>query len=166
MCYAEFLRYHYLKNNIKLSDSHSEQLAEELVEVNYPSPKPCYSTEILLMPCNEKLKYRKVPSVLRYHLLDKHIHTETHSLHLFFFYFPFRNESELRSCNSGTCTDRINEPGFLTILNRNKFLIEPHGALADITFTNFRSDINLNMNYFTQRKNGECSATQQLIASC
>ena len=65
MCYAEFLRYHYLKNNIKLSDSHSEQLAEELAEVNHPSPKPCYSTEILLMPCNEKLKYRKVPSVLR-----------------------------------------------------------------------------------------------------
>ena len=43
-------------------------------------------------------------------------------------------------------------------------MIEPHGALADITFTNFRSDINLNMDYFTQRKNDECSASNSLPA--
>ena len=105
-----------------------------------------------------------MPSVLRYHSPDKHIHTETYSLHLLFFYFPFRNESELKSCNSVTCRDRINEPGFLTILNCNKFLIGLHGALVDIIFTNFRSDISLNMDYFTQRKNDEGSASNLLPA--
>ena len=50
MCYAEFLGYYYLKNKIKLSDSHSEQITEELLKVSHPSPKPCYPTEIPLMP--------------------------------------------------------------------------------------------------------------------
>ena len=36
MCFAEFLRY-YLKGNIKLRHSQSEELTEELVECNHPS---------------------------------------------------------------------------------------------------------------------------------
>ena len=44
-------------------------------------------------------------------------------------------------------------------------MIEPHGALVDITFTNFRSDINLNMNYFARRENDEGIASDSLPAA-
>ena len=89
MCYAEFLRYHYLKNNIKLSDSQLEVLKNELVESTHPPPKPCYLPEILMMSFKEKLNCCKVLFALRYLSLKKLIHLEKYSHHLLFLLGPF-----------------------------------------------------------------------------
>ena len=105
MRHPEFLRYHFLKNNIKLSDKQPEELTEELVECNHPSPKLYYHTEILLMSC----KYRKVPFALRYHLPDKYILPGKYLHDLLFLFYLFRNETELKSCNLGIYTKRVNE---------------------------------------------------------
>ena len=71
-------------------------------------------------------------------------------MHDFLFLLP----SELKSCNSGTYTDRINEPGILTVINCNKILIKPYIALVDIVLAKFREDI-LTWTHLPKEENGE-----------
>ena len=108
-----------------------------------------------LMSCMKKLNYCRVSFVLRQHSPNKHIHSEKYQRHLLFLFYLFRDESELKFYNSGTYTDRVNEPSALTFINYNKLLIETYGALVDKVFTNFRSDINHNMDPFAQQENDE-----------
>ena len=57
----------------------------------------------------EKLKCRKVRSVLRYHVPNRHKTPEQYAHHLLFMFFPFRIESELCCTPSGTYMEKLNE---------------------------------------------------------
>ena len=71
---------------------------------------------------------------------------------MYFFSFIL-GKSEFKSSNSRTYTNIINEPGLLTRINRNKLLIGVHEA--EIWFTNFRNDIDHNMDLFAQQESAE-----------
>ena len=73
-----------------------------------------------MYPKKEKLKCRKVRSVLRYHVPNRHKKTEQYAHHLLFMFFQFRNESELCCTPSGTYMEKLNEAKILTIVNENK----------------------------------------------
>ena len=55
----------------------------------------CFPVSLPLMSSKEKLKCRKIRSVLRYHVPNKHKFPEKYSHHLLFMYYPFRSEAEL-----------------------------------------------------------------------
>ena len=40
-------------------------------------------------------------------------------------YYPFRNEQNLKAGNSGTYTEKLNEPGIIDIIHANKQVFEP-----------------------------------------
>ena len=99
MCYAEFLAHYYLDVKFKGdsengdNDNQPNLLNDELMESNESS---CPFPPVLpLMNSKEKLKCRKIRSVLRYHVPNKHKFPEKYSHHLLFMYNPFRSEAEL-----------------------------------------------------------------------
>ena len=63
ICYAEFLRYYYLAAKPQDNDWQPEELSDDLLENNFSNE--IHPSVIALMTCNDKLKCRKVPSVLR-----------------------------------------------------------------------------------------------------
>ena len=69
LCFAEFLSYCYVESKINetsdYNDSQPIVLNNQLVEGNH---KSCiYPKSVPLMSSNEKLKYRTVRAILRYH---------------------------------------------------------------------------------------------------
>ena len=83
-CFAEFLRYYYLApSKSKDNDYQSEILVDDLIENNHASDIH-YPSSIPIMSANEKLKCRKVPYVLKYHVPNQHTHPEEYPHHLLF----------------------------------------------------------------------------------
>ena len=67
-CFAEFLKYYYLAPfKSKDNDYQPKILQDDLVEHNHVLGNN-YPTKISMMSSNEKLKCRKVPYVLKYHV--------------------------------------------------------------------------------------------------
>ena len=76
-------------------DNQPDILSHELIEENHENCS--YPSTLPLMPNkNEKLKCRKVRSILQYHAPNQNKRPEEYALHLLFVYYPFRNEEELR----------------------------------------------------------------------
>ena len=70
------------------------------------------------MSSNEKLKCRKVPYVLKYHVPNKHTHPEEYAYHMLFMFFPFRDENELKYSNS--YNENLSLPNILETVNLNR----------------------------------------------
>ena len=91
------------------------------------------------MNTKEKLKCRNVKAVLRYYVPNRHKYPEKYAHHLLFLFYPFRNEENLKSGNSGTFSEKLQEPGIIDIVNRNKHIFEPYGDLVDSALLNLRT---------------------------
>lgn len=90
MCYAEFLHFYRVKYvECKENDCQPNELEDELIETNHTNT--VYPKEVPLMSSDTKLKYRKVPLVLRYFEPNKNKNPEDFAHHLLMLYFPFRN---------------------------------------------------------------------------
>ena len=77
------------------------------------------------MSSKEKLKCRKVKSVLRYHVPNKHKYPEKYAHHILFMFYQFRNEEELHRTSSGTYLEKLHQPDVLRSVNENKTKFEP-----------------------------------------
>ena len=76
---------------------------------------------IPLMSSKKKLKCRKVKAVLRYNQRSLQKHIEQYSHHLLFTFYSFRHEEHLKPpSNKGTYFAKLQEPGVMDIINRNK----------------------------------------------
>ena len=85
MCFAEFLRYYFLRNCHYSSDSQPIELTEELLEEILPSSS-LYPKVLPIMGSKKKLYCRKVPFVLRNHVPNKYsILKSMHTIYLFLF---------------------------------------------------------------------------------
>ena len=67
--------------------------------------------------------------VLRYHKPNKNLLLEDYAHHILMLYYPFFNESDLKLNKS--CLLKINSPGVLNIVNRNREIFEPASDIAD-----------------------------------
>ena len=76
------------------------------------------------MSGNEKLKCRKVPYVLKYHVPNQHTHPEEYAHHLLFMHFTFRKENELKLNNS--YAEKLISSNILEIINLNRIKVEPY----------------------------------------
>ena len=68
-CYAEFLRYYYLAPHIEENNRQPVELSDEILENSFPDQ--VYPPVIPLMPSKDKLKCRKVQSVVRFFTANK-----------------------------------------------------------------------------------------------
>ena len=98
MCLSEFFSYCYVAPK-SLSpfenDSQPVELGDALIETNHS--KCSLPDNIPLISSKEKLKYRKVKAVLRYHQSNPNKNIEKYAHHLLFSFFPFRDEQEMNS---------------------------------------------------------------------
>ena len=130
-----------------------------ILELNHT---PCnYPRIIPLMNSKEKLKCRQVKAVLRYHVPNCHKHLEKYAHHLLFMFYPFRNEQDLMSDNSGTYCEKLQEPGIIDIINRNKLVFEPYGNLVESTLLNLRT--NLASNQDSYNNNMFCFSPKKMV---
>ena len=153
LCYAEILKRYQLVPKVDENDCQPEELVDEIVEVNHTSvgqyPK------VITTRLKEKLKCRRVERVLRYHVPNRHKEPEAYAHHLLFMFYPFRIESALKSGDPLSYHAKLNEPGVLDTINRNKILTEPFSDLVDEAYARFRADLSTNLDSFAQQENDE-----------
>ena len=92
--FAEFLRFYHLKRDLVSNDNLPVELTDPDIENNYFSSTN-YPQVIPLMSSKDKLQCRKVPFVLRYHVLSKEINPKKYSYHLLHLFSTFRDEMGL-----------------------------------------------------------------------
>ena len=74
---------------------------------------------------------------------------------MLFSFYPFRDEAYLKSPPmTGTYVVKLQEPGVMDIINRNKATVEPFGEVVDQALSNLRSDVG-NPDSFSQHENDE-----------
>ena len=94
------MRYYYVTSNtVGENYNQHQELKEEVVEENHNSQND-YSKTIPIMSSKEKLKCRKIPLLLQYHVPSKEGYPDEHAHHMLFMYFPFRDEVGLKDNNS------------------------------------------------------------------
>ena len=119
-------------------------------DIHYPSSIP-------IMSVNEKLKCRKVPYMLKYHVPNQHTHPEEYAHRLLFMYFPFRNENELKLNNS--YAENIHSSNVLEIINLNRIKVEPYALLVENALERLSTNQNANIYSFGQQENDEINDT-------
>ena len=151
ICYALFIKRYHLKTKPIENDSQPEELIDKLIETNHPisSSYP----EVLVLSSGEKLDYRKVELVLRYHVHSKFKNPEGYVLHLLFMFYPFRDDCELKVGKPSLYSSKLSEPGVLEIVNNNKSLVEPYSDLVNAAFLNYIADITPSWDPFSQQEN-------------
>jgi len=153
MCFAIFHMYYYVDNrdtnevdNDSLPIVLDEQLMEQDREIVFPPVIP-------LMNSKEKLKCRKVRSVLRFPPQNKNLNPERYAHHLLMCYYPFRSEEELKL---ETYMEKLIQPDVLHIVNENKMIVEPYGDMVDEALENLVIDFaQHNLDAYAQQENDE-----------
>jgi len=131
-------------------------LDDEVLELNHGESK--FPKNIPLMSSKEKLKCRKVKAVLRYHQPNPRKDIEGYAHHMLFSFYPFRNEEHLKSPPfTGTYFAKLQEPGVIEVINRNKAVMEPYSEMVDQALSNLSSAVT-NPDAFSQQENDEVQA--------
>ena len=110
---------------------------------------------MLIIFSGERLHYRKVELVLRYHVPNKFKDPERYACHLLFIFYPFRDECELKVAQPSLFSSKLSEPGVIEVINNNKSLVEPCRDLVNVAFLNYRSNISPSWGLFSQQKNDD-----------
>ena len=143
MCFAEFLSYYYIAPKSvkdKESDCQPIVLDDELMESNYV--KCTYQRVIPLMSSKGKLKCRNVKAVLRYHQPSPNRDMEKFACHMLFSFYPFCIEEYLKLPPiNGTYFKKLQEPGVLCVINRNRPIMEPFSNVVDEALLNLQSNL-------------------------
>ena len=140
----------------KDNDYQPEVLVDDLIENNQASDIH-YPPSIPITSANEKLKRRKVPYVLKYHVPNQHTHPEKYAHHLLLMYFPFRNENELKLNNS--YAEKVNSSNVLEIINLNHINVEPYALLVENALERLSTNQNAYIDFFGQQENDEINDT-------
>ena len=127
------------------------------MELNHGESRHPDKIELMTLN-NEKLKCRKVRGVLRYHQPNPQKYIEQYGHHLLFTFYPFRDEAYLKfPPMTKTYFGKLQEPGVMDIIDRNKAIMEPFGEIVDQALSNLRSDVT-NLDSFSQQENDEVQA--------
>ena len=143
LCYASFVKNYHLFPKQMENDSQPNELSDEVIEENHSLTNINSYPKNITLSTGEKLRCRKVEFVLRYH-----------AHHLLFMFYPFRNEEELKVCESNSYCAKLQQAGVIDVINQNKSRVEPFGELVDEAFLNFRSDLP-SWDPFMQQENDE-----------
>ena len=121
---------------------------------------------IPLMSSEEKLECRKVRTILRYYVPNVNKHAEQYAHHLLFSLYPFRNEEYLKSPPYiGTYLAKLQEPGVLDTINRNRQIMEPFSSLVNEALLNLSEGVSTSNDGFSQQENDEVEEELQNTAN-
>ena len=135
------------------NDSQPEILDDKLFEANH-STTDSYP-DVLILSSGERLYYRKVELVLWYHVSIEFKDPQGYAHHLLFMLYPFRYECELKVGQPSSYSSKLSETGVIEVINNNKSLIEPYSDLVNDAFLNYRSDISISWDPFSQQENDD-----------
>ena len=138
LCYAEFLRYCYVSTISNENDWQFVELTDDILETNLPVTSH-HSLVIPLMPSPDKLKCRKVPSVLKYFTLNKSRNYEVYVHHLLILFYQFGTESILKGENS--YTKKVAARDAIDTVNRNRSIVELYCELANEALLRCNSEL-------------------------
>ena len=149
MCFAECFSYYYIAPKSvkdKESDCQPIVLDDKLMESDHVK---CTDPKVIpLMSSKEKLKCRNVKAVLRYQQPSPNSDIEKFAHHMLFSFFPFRIEEYLKLPPiTGTYFKKLQEPGVLDVINRNRAIMELFSDVVDEALLKLQS----NLDAFTQQ---------------
>lgn len=103
--------------------------------------------------------------MLSYHQPSTHESLEQYTHNFLLAFFTFCNKEHLKSLPfSGTGNQKLQEPGVIEIVCRNKTLIEPKGEIVDRASSNLRSDLT-NADACSQQENEEVKGELVTVVS-
>ena len=113
---------------------------------------------ILLMIFKEKLHCRKVKADLRYRQSSPTKHIEQYLHQMLFSFYPFRDKEQLKSPPfMGSYVMKLQEPGVMDIINRNRSVMEPFSEIVEEALANLTAHLT-NPDAFPQQENNEIPA--------
>ena len=149
--YALFIKRYRLKRKAIVNNSQPEELIDKLVDTNHPISNSY--PQILVLSSSERLHYCKVEFVLWYHVPNKFKDPEGYAHHLFFMFYPFRDEIQIKVGKPSSYCSKLSAPGVLEIVNNKKSLVEHYCDLVNAAFLNYRADITPSWDPFSQQEN-------------
>ena len=97
---------------------------------------------IPLMSSKEKLKCQNVKAVLRYHQPSPNRDIEKFAHLMLFSFYQFRIEEYLKLPPiTGTYFKKLQEPGVLDVINRNRAIMEQFSKVVDEALLNLQSNL-------------------------
>ena len=117
LCYVLFIKRYQLQTKPIENDSQPEVLDDKPFEVNH-STTDSYP-DALILSSGERLHYRKVELVLRYHVPKKFKDPEGYVHHLLFLFYPFCDECKLKVGQPSSYSSKLCEPGVIEVINKN-----------------------------------------------
>ena len=88
------------------------------------------------------MRYRKVRTVLQYHVPNKLLSPEKFAHHVLLLFYPFRDEKELLSGFPPLYQNKLQEQGVQDVVNTNKIkFVEPHGDFTDQAYSEFNETL-------------------------
>ena len=88
------------------------------------------------------MRYRKVRTVLQYHVPNKLLSPEKFAHHVLLLFYPFRDEKELLSGFSPLYQNKLQEQGVQDVVNTNKIkFVEPHVDFIDQAYSEFNETL-------------------------
>ena len=76
-------------------------------------------------------------------------------------YFPFRNENDLLADQRNSYIEKLNEPGVLQIINRNRAVIKLFSGIVEEALLRYRNGVLTNFNGYEQQENEEVNLEQE-----
>ena len=138
MCYAEFLS-NYSLEDLKTNQCNDSQpeILDNLLRSSKSLEQSDLPKSFPLMSSKESLKLRKDKCILRYHIPNQTAQPDEYAHHMLFVFFPFRNESDLKTTVSRTYSEKLLEPTVTEIVNKNRKVCEPFADAVDEAFIDF-----------------------------
>ena len=88
------------------------------------------------------MRYRKVRTVLQYHVPNKLLSPEKFAHHVLLLFYPFRDEKELLSGFPPLYQNKLQEQGVQDVVNTNKIkFVEPHVDFIDQAYSEFNETL-------------------------
>ena len=150
MCYASFSPNYGVDRSAKNAQDKDWQpiiLDESASGINHNDRE--LPKLVPLMNSEEKLKFRKVPNVLRYFTPNKHKFPERYAHHMLMLFYPFRlQEGGLK--DYGSYVSMLLNDNVLEIVNRNKEIFDCD--LAELVLQNYNNNIEHTQDPFSQQE--------------
>ena len=70
-------------------------------------------------------------------------------------FYPFRNENDLKSNITGSYSEKLQEPGVIDVINRNKQVFEPYADLVESALLNLRTNLAYNQDSYSNQENDQ-----------
>ena len=155
MCFAEFLSCYYVDYKTKDDNDCQPEVLTTNTGDECDSSVPNYPESIQMMSSKQKMKLRKIKSVLRYYTPNRDKYPEKYAHHMLFMFYPFRSEGQLLA-DDGTYTAKLACANIYNVVVENHRQFEPFADIVDAALRNLNENrLPDNQDPFSQQEDDE-----------